>query len=59
MTNRLIATRISQEAHSRLLKRCADLRCSPYEFLQTLVETAMREEVKPDEPAERGITITR
>lgn len=59
---RLIATKVSQDAHSELLKRCADLRCSPYEYLRLLVETDMdmvEKEVKKDEPVRKGIEITR
>jgi len=60
---KLIATRISDEAYSKMLAKCAGLVCSPYEYLKMLVETDMaRPEsmgLKKTEDGTKYITIVK
>ena len=44
--SRLIATRVSDEAHSKVMSKCAGLGCSLYDYLKMLVETHMAERVQ-------------
>ncbi|GAI63532.1 unnamed protein product [marine sediment metagenome] len=58
MVQKQVATRISKEDYSRMLKCCADGNCTPYEYLQKLVINDLNsysEHLKTDNPG--GITI--
>jgi hypothetical protein len=58
MVQNQVATRISQGDYSRMLNRCADGGCSPYEYLQKLIIDDLNsysEHLKTDNPG--GITI--
>ena len=37
--NRLIATRVSDEAYAKIMGKCSGLGCSVYDYLKMLVET--------------------
>ena len=60
---KLIATRISDEAYSKMLAKCAGLVCSPYEYLKMLVETDLARPVsiesKKTEDGTKYLTIVK
>jgi len=60
---KLIATRISDEAYSKMLAKCAGLVCSPYEYLKMLVETDLARpesmEPKKTENGRKYVTIVK
>jgi len=60
---KLIATRISDEAYSKMLAKCAGLVCSPYEYLKMLVETDLARpgsmEPKKTEDGTKYLTIVK
>ena len=37
--NRVITTRVSPEAYKKMLQKCADGGCSPYEYFRNLVHS--------------------
>lgn len=63
----MVATRVPEDTYRWILSKCAEIGCSTYDYLATLIETEYRQdrevarkpEVKPDEPVERRIKITR
>jgi len=57
---KLIATRISDEAYSKLLTKCAGLSCSTYDYLRMLVETELGQpESKKAENGKKYITFVK
>lgn len=67
MVQNQITTRVSPENYSKMLRRCADGNCTPYQYLQNLVvedlnnyaEFLDREGPEGEGPEKHGITITR
>ncbi len=45
-----ITTRVSKEAYAQILRKCADLECSPYDYVRALVNQDL--EIPTETPAE-------
>jgi negative regulator of replication initiation len=55
----MVATRVSDEAYTRIMEKCAGLGCSTYDYLKMLVETdtqAAKETEEKNKPSDENVT---